>query len=248
MAATLYWVILAIGREPLPGANERFQRPARVELQRPQRLEPVLDDLDAKDLQAIVQQDSRLLPLRVLLDLGENGPTGAGVASFHTETGGDFRWLPLSAASADPSGKRAFEVSARQNTTLTITYAATREQARHGYIDRSVVTVREAADAQKQTVELSAKTYAIRFELPSGVDQAGPLRLQRVADRQWLPMAHATAGLKLRKGEQTALELGAGTYELQAPLVTDTRQTFVVPEVEVVEVTPALARSAADRR
>ena len=61
-------------------------------------------------------------------------------------------------------------------------------------------------------------------------------------------MAHMTAGLKLRKGEQTALELGAGTYELQAPLVTDPRQTFVVPEVEVVEVTPALARSAADRR
>ena len=253
MAAALYRVILAVGREPLPGASERFQLPARTDLQRPRRLEPVRDVLDAQDSKSFDQQGNSLLPVRVLLDIAADAAEApararAGIASFHTKTGGDFRWLPLSAATSGPDGQRSFEVTARENTHLTITYAAAREHARHGYIDREVVNVGAAGDSRLQTIQLSAATYAVRFELPDGVDQAGPLRLQRIEDRQWLPMANATTGLKLRRGEPTALELAVGTYELQEPLITGARQTFVVPEVEVVQVTPALARSGAGRR
>ena len=250
MAATLYRVILAVGREPLPGASERFEPPARPELQRPRRLERVRDVVDAQDSKSFDQRGRALLPVRVLLDMAADAPARAraGIASFHTKTGGDFRWLPLSAARSGPDGQRSFEVTARENTQLTITYAAAREHARHGYIDRKVVDVGAGGDARLLTIQLSAATYAVRFELPEGVDQVGPLRLQRIDDRQWLPMANATTGLKLRRGESTALELAVGTYELQEPLTTGAQQTFVVPDVEVVQVTPALARSGAGRR
>ena len=250
MAATLYALVLAVGRDALPGATERFHLPVRTEIRRPQRLGPVLADGDAEAMASIRAPDAALLPVQVRLlgtDVDLRGGR-AGVASFHTETGGDFRWLPVRAAEVGPDGSCVFEVSAREGTQLTVTFAAAREHARHGYIDRELLVVRDAEAPEPQTVTLSAATHEVVFELPAGVDHAGPLRLQRASDRQWLPMQHATAGIKLRRGERTALELAAGTYELQAPLSSGAPQAFSVPAADRVTVSPALARSAAVRR
>ncbi|MCK5940869.1 MAG: hypothetical protein KAI24_02770, partial [Planctomycetes bacterium] len=91
-----------------------------------------------------------------------------------------------------------------------------------------------------EVVALDGAVHRVRFDLPTDLDQAGPLRLQRVDDRQWLPMLHATSGLRLRRGVDLTLTLGAGSYELQDPLAPERAQTFELPGTTAVTVTAAL--------
>ncbi len=95
---------------------------------------------------------------------------------------------------------------------------------------------------------LPGAVHRVRLDLPTDHDRAGPLRLQRVDDRQWLPMLHGTAGVTLVRGTELALQLGAGSYELQDALRPELRQRFEVPAVEVVELSAELARARAGRQ
>ena len=168
---------------------------------------------------------------------------GAGVASFHAETGGDFRWFPLGQATTAADGAFELTTTARSGTELTITFAASRTQARHGYIARI-----QAEAGVTSAATLRADVYRVRFDLPEDTENAGPLLLQRVDDRQWLPMSHSTAGLRLRLGAQLHIELGPGKYELLDPLSPSRAQAFSVPDADVVVVSSALATAAGDRR
>lgn len=238
----LYALVLAIGRDPLPGAEDRFAVAPSEALPAPARLAPIdgIEDsqvppTDLGDVAARVT-----VPVRVSA-LSERMRTGAGgVATYHTVTGGDFRWYPLDEAIPGQNGGLLFTAQAPNGTELTVTFAVTREHARHGYVDRHVFVVDAPSGKATAIVELDGAVHDVRFDLPDGVEQAGPLRLQRVDDRQWLPMLHSTAGLKLRRGSELTLQLGAGRYELQDPLVPERAQTFAVPDASAVTVTAAL--------
>ena len=56
----------------------------------------------------------------------------AGVATFHTLTGSNFRWMPLSDATPAENGSLQFTMEAPTTSMLTVTLAANREHARHG--------------------------------------------------------------------------------------------------------------------
>jgi len=86
-----------------------------------------------------------------------------------------------------------------------------------------------------------------RFELPSGRGRAGPLRLVRVDDPQWLPMEHGTTGVLLADTESVTLLLGAGTYELQDPIARDKTQRFDVPAKDAVVISSTLTVAPIDR-
>ena len=240
-----YALVLSIGRDALPGDEERYRPPARTALRRPARLEPVPGIRDQLEPPSGLSAVAAPRPVRIRLEGASpaQSAAGAGVASFHTETGGDFRWYPIATATAAADGALEVETAARAGTSLTISFAASRAQARHGYIARAQVEAGATAAAT-----LRGDVHRVRFDLPASVEQAGPLLLQRQDDRQWLPMSHSTAGLRLRKGTQLYLELGAGDYELLDPLSPQTAQTFSVPATDVVVVSSELAAAAGDRR
>lgn len=238
----LYALVLAIGRDPLPGAEERFAVAQPKQLPAPARLAPIegieTSQVPAADLGAVVTRVT--VPVRVSALPQSLRTAEAGVATYHSVTGGEFHWYPLSEGIPGQNGGLLITAQAPQHTRLTVTFAATREQARHGYIDRHEFDVAASNGRATDIVELDGAVHAVRFDLPKGVDQAGPLRLQRVDDRQWLPMLHGTAGLKLRSGKVLSLQLGAGTYELQDPLAPERTQRFDVPGTPSVTVTAAL--------
>jgi len=234
--------VLAIGRDPLPGAEERFAVAPSEQLPAPQRLAPIAGietsqvpdtDLGGPTVRVTVPVHVALIPKSL-----RNGE--AGVATFHTVTGGDFRWYPLADGIPGRNGDLLITAQSPTGALLTVTFAATREHARHGYIDRHQLEVAASDGRATDVIELDGSLHAVRFDLPNDIEQAGPLRLQRTDDRQWLPMLHTTAGLKLRRGKELTLQLGAGTYELQDPLAPDRTQTFDVPGATSVTVTAAL--------
>ena len=75
-----------------------------------------------------------------------------------------------------------------------------------------------------------------------------PLRLARVDDPLWLPMQHSSSGLTLRKDHQTTLQLGAGDYRLEDPIVPDQFQQFRVLAATKVLVSEKLAQARDDHR
>lgn len=243
-ATALYALVLTFGRDPLPGADQRYEAPSRTPLPRPARLAPV-PELSA--LQASAPPDERpLIPLRVeVRDIAAALRTpNAGVAVFLAATGGDFRWRPLSVSERRDDGAAALSVRAPAGAEYCVTLASASDRARHGYLARRVVVVAPGA-----IVRLSGALHDVRFDLPDGADQAGPLRLQRIDDRDWLPMQAAPSGLKLRSGTRTVLQLGAGSYELQDPLTPSAAQVFDVPAASgAVMVSAALLRAPGDRR
>tara|TARA_R110002072_G_scaffold4174_5_gene29505 strand:- start:5584 stop:6336 length:753 start_codon:yes stop_codon:yes gene_type:complete len=249
MGTVLYALILAIGRDPLPGADERFTPPALEQPAKPQRLDPIAG-IETSNIPALDDQlrDRVAVPIQVL-----NVPTlagdnaGAGVATFHTLTGGEFRWLPLSEAMRGADNSLLVTADAQLGTRLTVTLASKREHARHGYISKKVLDVTTENGSATPIVSLQGQVHDVQFNLPTNVELAGPMRLQRVDDRQWLPMRYDTSGLNLRRGTVTSLKLGAGTYELQDPLLPDRSQQFTVPETTTVEVSASLAPARDDR-
>ena len=132
-------------------------------------------------------------------------------------------------------------------TRLTVTLARDREHARHGYLDKQVLDVTSENGHTAPLVILQGLTHDVQFNLPTNIERAGPMRLQRVDDRQWLQMSHDTSGLTLRRGKVTILELGAGTYELQDPLLPERTQQFTVPKTTVVEISSTLAPARDNR-
>jgi len=236
--------VLAVGQDPLPGAAARYQPPARAALPRPERLAPA----PAPDALPRLPWASgpALAEVKVVvydLDPALQGDA-AGIATFLAATGGEFRWRPLADGARRDDGALVFAVRAPLGAELTATLASASDRARHGYLTRRVVTV-----APDEVVPLSGARHTVRFDLPEGVEQAGPLRIQRTDDRDWLPLDAAPAGLKLARGRRTSLQLGAGRYELQDPLVADDAQQFEVPaEAGAVIVRRPLARAPGARR
>lgn|GEM_PF-3063172 len=257
IVTALYALILAIGQDPLPSAMTRYQPTPRTMLRQPEPLLPIEGEVTVETVAGPATTATSPVPVTVHLVGVTAGADRevAGIATFHTITGGDFRWRPLSTGKLGPDGEVTFRLEAQRGTPLTITFAAARTHARHGYIDRETLFMRQEEAAtgsppapSEPSVTLSGATYAIKFDLPEGIEQAGPLRLRRVDDQQWLPMLHTTAGIELRQGEPMALQLAAGVYELQAPLTPEKAQSFSVPDVDTVTVTLGFARAQTDRR
>jgi len=221
---------------------ERYRAPTRTPLPRPTRLPPV-PELGALQRGARAAEPALA---EFTVEVADLAPArdGLGVATFRAATGGDFRWQPLAAAEPRGASALALSVRARRGEEIAVTLASASDLARHGYLNRRVVIAQPGA-----VVRLSGARHEVRFDLPDGVEQAGPLRLQRVDDRDWLPMEAAPAGLKLQRGARTSLQLGAGRYELQDPLASAAAQVFEVPaQAGAVTLSRSLARAPDGRR
>ncbi|HEB53262.1 MAG TPA: hypothetical protein ENI87_08420 [bacterium] len=232
--------MLAIGRPALPGAESNLAIEAPARLPRPERLPElprIRENGFATDRRHEVGERSLTVVLSSVPAVVDPGV--AGIATFDSVTGGDFRWFPLVAGEDEDDGSLRMTVTTAVDGPLTITFAAAREHARHGYLSRRRLDA--DSDAAGAPITLAGETYRVRIDLPPGTDRAGPLRLQRVDDRQWLPMLHSTSGLTLRRGAELVLDLGAGTYELQDPIAPERSQRFDVPGTDRVEISAALA-------
>jgi len=168
----------------------------------------------------------------------------AGVAVFHTRTGGDLQWLPLASVTPTADGGRAMQLEVDAGEPLTVTLAADLTRARHGYLARRDVD----ATAAEATVTLDGALYPVQLELPPGAERAGPLLLQRTGDRQWLPRELSSGAVTLRRGATFVVELAADEYELLDPLAPSRAQRFRVEGPTSVTLREALAPAGADRR
>ena len=171
----------------------------------------------------------------------------AGIAVFHAVNGSRFRWLPLRDAERDASGGLVVRAAAIPGSRMAVTLATERRHARHGYLERREIEITGDAAAARVEVSLSGRVHAVRFDLPVGAEHAGPLRLTRADDPQWLPMLHGTSGLTLAIGTERTLHLGAGTYELRDPLDVERRQRFDVTGDAVIVLLAELTRARGDR-
>lgn len=237
----LYALILSIGRDPLPGAETPYAAPQLHQPPTPERLAPIAG-IETSAVPPIANLPNERVRLAIAI---ANVPQflrteKAGIATFHTVTGGGFRWLPLLGCTTTADGALLANVEAEVGENLTVTLAASREYARHGYITRGTIDVEPTAGTAKP-LRLDGQVHDVQINLPTEVQRAGPLRLQRVDDRRWLPMLGGTSGLTLQSGQLTVLKLAPGTYELQDPVAAGRRQQFTVPDDKVVEVSPTLA-------
>lgn len=243
LGTVLYVLVLSIGRDALPGAEARVTMPEMAELPAPTRLAPIAGiEHNVMAATPTGSKDRVVVPVQIR-NLGSLKQLDqAGIAMFAAATGADFRWLPLRDALQAGLPTVLVRGEAAAGTKLTVTLAPHREHARHGYLARRNIDVEQLPSANHTaTVELDGQVHSVRFDLPIKSERAGPLRLQRIDDRQWLPMLTSTSGLTLRRGEQTTLLLGAGSYELQAPLRPGQVQQFAVPESTTVTVNEDLA-------
>ncbi|MFK7741730.1 MAG: hypothetical protein AB8H80_15535 [Planctomycetota bacterium] len=246
LGTVLYALILAIGRDPLPGAQAAMAPPSIATLPIPETLpanqSPTtradgseLRETDFRAPTPLTTEERVTLPIQVTRVPPDLIAT-AGVAAFHTMTGGEFRWHPLADAIPGQDDSLLVTADVAAGSDMTITFAANREQARHGYLSRLELSVKKLDGTRAPLVTLPGSVFAVTIELPTGADRAGPLRLQRVEDRQWLPMLHSSSGLTLRRGSDLELRLGAASYELQDPLAPERSQRFDVPETTSVKL------------
>lgn len=236
----IYSLILSIGRDPLPGAETAFVAHELAKPPLPERLAPIAG-IETSSVPPIKNLPDARVQVAIAVD---NVPQflrtqDAGIATYHTVTGGGFRWIPILGATATNEGTVLANVEAEVGESLTVTLAASRAHARHGYIARQILEVTPANSTNP--IRLDGRVHDVLINLPTNVERAGPLRLQRVDDRRWLPMLHGSSGLTLQSGTTTRLQLAAGTYELQDPVAADRNQQFTVPDETTIEVTPILA-------
>jgi hypothetical protein len=244
----LYATALAFAREPLPGVRERVELPSLAPSRTPQRLRAAPEVVGGAPP---ATDEARVTPAVLTVRLAQLHPFlrghDAGIAVFHAVTGSRFQWLPLRDAERDASGGFVVRTSAAPGTRMAVTLAVERRHARHGYLERREIEITGDAAAALVEVPLSGRIHAVRFDLPVGADHAGPLRLARADDPQWLPMLHGTSGLTLAIGTERMLRLGAGTYELRDPLDVERNQRFDVTADTVIVLLPELTRARGDR-
>jgi len=191
------------------------------------------------ELPDVSPRSRREVTVRVL-ELADELRADGGIATFHTATGSDFRWFPIADAERDADGALVVRATAVCDCRLTITFAAQRGQARHGYLQRTELDLQQQPD-DIPPVDMLGTITTVRLQLPTYADQAGPFRLQRADDRMWLPMLHGTSGLTLKRGRELELQLGPGPYELQDPLHPERSQAFEVPRDTTVVLSETLA-------
>lgn len=166
-----------------------------------------------------------------------------GVATFETLSGASFTWTPLTDANTDGAVMVA-TVSLSDAAERTVTLATEQAFARRGYVACSRIT--PPLDAGTADLELDAAMHPTHFALATVGGRAGPLRVVRLDDPQWLPMAHLT-GLSVTAGAPVTMTLGAGAYELRDPIDPERRQRFDVPAASPIVIDRALSVVRADR-
>jgi hypothetical protein len=244
-----YALILAIGRDPLPGAEVRFKLEELDRPDRPQQVQSLAKSQAGTKPTVQPETSTRVtVPIRVQEGLNSIKDKQAGIATFDCKTGADFRWYPLNEAMRSDNQFLLVTSDAQSNSTLTVTLAAKRDCARHGYLARRDVEIANPANGVVAMVTLPSEAFDVQFDLPAETDRAGPLRLARVDDPLWLPMQHSSSGLTLRKDHQTTLQLGAGDYRLEDPIVPDQFQQFRVLAATKVLVSEKLAQARDDHR
>lgn len=170
------------------------------------------------------------------------GPN-AGVATFQRENGAEFVWTPFPReASGAPTRQLTVQVSAGKS--LVVTVASEARFAHHGYATKAILEAESLA--RGRALQLSLTTHRVELLLPQNQATAGPLQLTQVADPDWLPMQRS-AGIVLHQGHRTELALGAGDYQLSAPLTQIPAQRFTVPAAAPIVLTNALAAARAGR-
>ncbi|MBX3462069.1 MAG: hypothetical protein KF830_02785 [Planctomycetes bacterium] len=174
------------------------------------------------------------------------GPA-AGIATYDAHTGADFAWTPLSAGMPLDDDAWSLPSATLVRGDLVVALASAPGLARHGYVARTIVAGDRGAAGQALVVDLRGGITTVRFELPASAQRAGPLRLVRCDDPQWLPTFHAATGIELQAGQPTALALGAGDYELIDPIAPERRQRFQVPASGPVVLSPTLAGARGNR-
>ncbi len=170
----------------------------------------------------------------------------AGIATYDARTGADFAWVPLTAATTMPDGSLTLQSTTRVRGELEVAFASAPEWARHSYLARVRVDARASANSGQIDVELPVVASVAALRLPDGIQRAGPLRLSRCDDPQWLPTVHSATGIEVLRGKPTYVWLGAGCYELLDPIDATRRQRFDIPSGGPIEITATLTAAPAD--
>lgn len=247
IGAGAYGLVLAIGRDPLPRAEQRLMLPELRPPDAPARL-PAAPEFQRRARPANVAMTAERAAVEVLVPepLPLVDAHAAGVAIYRADTGAEFQWLPLASAERDATGAVVVRAMARRGQRLLISLAVAPGQARHGYLERREVSVPIDGE-QPLRIRLDAVIAAVRFDLPTDAERAGPLRLQRIDDPEWLPMLLDSPCLTLRRGTTSTLHLGRGAYRLCDALDPLRCQRFDVTSDTAVVVSPDLIRTRADR-
>lgn len=170
------------------------------------------------------------------------GPN-AGVATFQRENGAEFVWTPFP-PETNAASTRQLTVQVSAGKSVVVTVAAEARFARHGYATKADIEAESLVG--ERPVQLSLTTHRVELLLPQNQPTAGPLQLAQIADPDWLPMQSST-GIVLQQGRRTELALGAGDYQLSAPLTQIPAQRFTVPAAAPIVLTNALAAARAGR-
>jgi hypothetical protein len=173
--------------------------------------------------------------------------TAAGVATYDADTGGEFAWLPLAGGTAGADGSVTLQATTLVRGELQVAFATAPEWARHSYLARTTLAIDAATAGSHVTVDLPVVVGTVQVVLPDTTTRAGPLRLARCDDPQWLPTFHAATGIEVRREASADVLLGAGTYELVDPIDATRRQRFEVPGAGKIVLTPTLTAVRADR-
>jgi hypothetical protein len=244
---------LSVRREPGPTTEATLAPPPPVRLQGPEPLPRTGEGKAAVPASAERIGKGSSTPIRVrVTGLPPSRRTGSmGIGVFATAPGADLAWAPLSAAAEQPDGSLLVPVEVPLRGEVTVTLAADRFGARHGYFARTTATIAAGSD-----VELGAGLAAVAFRLPGGAVRAGPLTLLRADDPRWLPPGQLTIGLQIEGDEPLVVLLGAGDYELRDPLDAARRQRFAVagpaagsaaPQPVEIEISESLLPARAGR-
>lgn len=200
---------------------------------------PAAPEVSRRALPASVALDpEERVPVRISLQNLPAFPAAEepGIALFSAETGADFTWVPLT-SSRDGN---AIETSTAVVGPVAITLARDRASARHGYLVRTTHTF-SARRGSSTPLVFDAQSHQVTIEVDSK-RQAGPLRLSRALDPDWLSSSAAPTGVTCRPGHPATLLLGPGEYELTDPIDPSRTQRFTVPSAAPVLVSDSLSR------
>lgn len=185
------------------------------------------------------QAGSERRPGFLAVELQGNGASllgaEAGCATYLAHDGSEFRWTPLDRCERTDRGflLRVPVVAAGDRVVVL---APSERLAQHSHLARTTIPANQvgAATPHRFVVALAM----VELQLPANVSSAGPLQLRRSDDPRWLPMLDASSGLFLRRGTTTRLLLGAGRYELAAPLSATPASVFDVPATGSTTIGP----------
>lgn len=167
----------------------------------------------------------------------------AGCASFLALDGSEFQWTPLDRCERTATGF-VVRVPVFAAGDRVVVLAQREPFAQHAHLARMTVP---ASQVGATPVRFPVALAEVELQLPANAPSAGPLQLRRSDDPRWLPMHHASSGLFLRRGTVTRVLLGAGRYELGAPLSAKAPLTFEVPAAGPITIPNELAAVRAGR-